>query len=86
MTETSPEKAAARLSSFVRSSLANPDLADDEDIFEKGEASSLFAMEIVLFIEEDLGVVLNDEDIERDNFSSIRSMTELLERKLRPMG
>ena len=82
-TSSSHEDGAARLRSFVRSSLRSPDLGDDDDIFEMGEASSLFAMEIVLFLEQELGVVMTDDDLERQNFSSIRALTQLLDGKLR---
>jgi len=80
---TSLEDAAARLRSFVTSSLRNPDLGDDDDIFEQGDASSLFAMELVLFFEQELGVPMTDDDLEQQNFSSIRSLTDLLDAKLR---
>jgi acyl carrier protein len=84
MGPVSLEEATHRLASFVRSSLGTPDLADEDDIFVKGDASSLFSMELVLFIEKELGVPLDDEDLEQTNFSSIMDLATLLESKLRP--
>jgi methoxymalonate biosynthesis acyl carrier protein len=82
VSRTSSEEAAARLGSFVRSSLRVSDLTDDDDIFEKGDASSLFAMELVLFIEQELGIPLTDDDLEREDLSSIGDWTRLLEERL----
>ena len=73
--------AKQQLREFVIGSLGKPNLADSDDIFEVGEATSLYSMELVLFIEEKLGIPLEDDDLERDNFSSIGAMAGLVERK-----
>lgn len=70
-----------RLRAFVLRSLRPARLTDYDDIFEVGGATSLFAMELVLFIEETLGLVLEDEDLERDNFSSIAALAAMVARK-----
>jgi methoxymalonate biosynthesis acyl carrier protein len=75
-----------RVRTFVTRSLRFPDIPDDADIFEVGGASSLFAVELVLFVEETLGRELDDEDLERRNFASIRAVNELLTRKLLASG
>ncbi|MCZ7672478.1 MAG: phosphopantetheine-binding protein [Chloroflexi bacterium] len=53
-------------------------LKDDEDIFSLGFVNSLFAMQIVLFIEEQLGITLANEDLQLDNFRTINAMTVLV--------
>ncbi len=63
-------------------SLRAPGLADKDDIFEVGGVNSLFAIELLTFVEEVFGITLEDEDLERKNFSSINAMTALVERKL----
>lgn len=82
MNRASYEEAASRLGSFVRNSLGAPNLTDEDDIFEKGDASSLFAMELVVFIEQELGVPIADEDLQREDLSSIGAWTRLLEERL----
>ena len=72
----------AQLGEFVRSSLGKPDLGDHDDIFEVGEATSLYSMELVLFIEEKLGVPLDDEDLVRENFATLDAMCKMIDRKL----
>lgn len=71
-----------RLASFIRQSLNKPELADGDNIYEVGGASSMFAMELVLYIEQQLGIELADSDLERENFDSIETMTALVERKV----
>jgi methoxymalonate biosynthesis acyl carrier protein len=63
-------------------SLGKPDLTDDDDIFEVGEATSLFSMELVLFIEEKLAVPLDDDDLVRENFATLDAMGQMINRKL----
>ena len=74
-------RAKNQLQEFVVRSLGKPDLAGGDDIFEVGEATSLYSMELVLFIEEKLGIPLDDDDLQRDNFSTIDAMASLIERK-----
>jgi len=71
----------AQLRKFLVRSLGNSRLADDDDIFEVGGATSLFAMELVMFIEERFRIPLDDADLERDNFRSISAMASLVDRK-----
>ena len=73
--------AADRLRGFVHQSLGNS-VGDDDDIFQVGGATSLFAMELVLFIEEGLGVALEDDDLKRENFSTLNAMMRLVDGKL----
>jgi acyl carrier protein len=73
--------AKTQLREFVVRSLGKPNLTESDDIFEVGEATSLYSMELVLFIEEKLGIPLDDDDLERDNFATIGAMAGLIERK-----
>ena len=57
------------------------DLKDDEDIFATGFVNSLFVMQLVLFVEKDLGVAVSDEDLEFDNFRSIDAIAAFVARK-----
>ncbi|MCL1593814.1 MAG: phosphopantetheine-binding protein [Actinomycetia bacterium] len=71
----------AQLREFVTRSLGTPNLAGDDDIFEVGGATSLFSVELVIFIEDSLGVPLADDDLERDNFATINAMAAMIDRK-----
>ncbi len=69
---------------FLGRSLGNSKLLDDDDIFKVGGATSLFAMELVLFIEKQFGIALEDDDLERANFATVDALTALVDRKLTP--
>ncbi|MFJ8582339.1 phosphopantetheine-binding protein [Micromonospora sp. NPDC093277] len=56
------------------------DLRDDDDIFETGLVNSLFAMQLVLFVEQEFAIELDNEDLERDNFRTVNAIAELVER------
>lgn len=64
----------------MRVALRRPELRDDDDIFEVGGASSLFAAELVVYVEEVLGLELDDDDLVRENFASIDALTRLVDR------
>ena len=74
--------ARAQLRDFVLNSLAKPHLSDRDDIFDVGEASSLYSLELVLFFEEKLRIPLDDDDLALTNFATIDAMGSLIERKL----
>ncbi|MEU8263742.1 phosphopantetheine-binding protein [Micromonospora sp. NPDC048999] len=56
------------------------DLRDDDDIFETGLVNSLFAMQLVLFVEQEFAIELDNGDLERDNFRTVNAIAELVER------
>jgi acyl carrier protein len=56
-------------------------LKDDDNIFELGFVDSSFAMQLVVFIEENFHITITDEDLEIANFSSIARMRALVDSK-----
>lgn len=57
-------------------------LGEDEDIFSLGFVNSLFAMQLVSFIEHGFGVTVENEDLDLDNFRTIEAISRLVERKV----
>lgn len=72
---------AERIHSFVQHALRDPDLPADRDIFESGAVSSLFAMELVTFLEGTFAITIETEDLELDNFRTVERMAGLVARK-----
>jgi len=64
---------------FVQSR-SNVNIDDDQDIFALGVVNSLFAMELVLFIENWLGAPIPNSELKLDNFRSVDAMAELADR------
>lgn len=56
-------------------------LSDDEDIFEGGIVNSLFAMQLVLFLEKQFDIHIQGSDLKRDNFRNINTIIRFLEEK-----
>ncbi|MEA2138960.1 MAG: methoxymalonate biosynthesis acyl carrier protein [Solirubrobacteraceae bacterium] len=52
----------------------------DVDLFADGGVSSLFAMELVVFVEQEFDVEVGGEDLVLDNFRTVRSMAALVAR------
>lgn len=73
----SPEAVALELRDFLRDSLRQ-DVQADDDIFATGMANSLFALELIVYIEERYGLQLEGEDLTRDNFRSAQAMSQLV--------
>jgi methoxymalonate biosynthesis acyl carrier protein len=71
----------SRIRSFLSHHFQNYDLQDDEDIFSLGFVNSLFAMQLVMFIEKEFNTSVEDEDLELDNFRSINALETLVSRK-----
>ncbi|HKQ72779.1 MAG TPA: acyl carrier protein [Blastocatellia bacterium] len=71
------EKIISFLSGFFRTDT----LKEDDDIFNLGLVNSLFAMQLVLFIETEFGIAIGDEDLEIENFNTVNALVKLIERK-----
>lgn len=72
-----------KIRNFMGEVFKNNEIDDDDDIFEKGFVNSLFAMQLVMFVEKEFGVVIENEDLDLKNFRSINSVTTLIQSKLR---
>jgi acyl carrier protein len=55
-------------------------VSDDEDFFALGTVNSLFAMELVLFIEDAFGTAIPDSELDLANFRTIGAITALVHR------
>ena len=72
-----------RLVRFLRSHLGDVELGRDVDFFAAGLVNSLFALQLVLFVESEFGVEVGDQDLELDNFRSIAALEDFIARKRR---
>ncbi|MFH1149124.1 MAG: acyl carrier protein [Actinomycetota bacterium] len=62
--------------------VANPaELADEDSLLEKGIVDSTGVLEVVGFIENDLGIEVDDDDLVPDNLDSIANIHRFVERK-----
>jgi acyl carrier protein len=55
---------------------------DMDSLLRGGAIDSMGVLEIVTFLESELGVVLHDDDVSTENFESIDAITGLVARRL----
>lgn len=72
------EKIKGFLSKFIKITEIN----DTDNIFEKGLVNSLFAMNLVNFIETEFDISIDNMELDLDNFKDINSIVALVEKKL----
>ncbi|CAM3015345.1 acyl carrier protein [Saccharomonospora xinjiangensis] len=77
--EQTTEAVAERISGFLeqRTKLT---WEPDTDLFDSGAVSSLFATELVVFLEETFDIEIVGRDLRLDNFRTVRVMTGLVRR------
>ena len=66
---------------FIEGRFPDIELGPEDDIFALGFVNSLFAMQLVMFVEKEFGVAVEDEDLDLDNFRSVDAIARLIERK-----
>jgi acyl carrier protein len=66
---------------FVGRSINIPDIGDDDDLFESGLVNSLFAVQLMNFIEKTFAVEVEADDLDIKNFNSLSSATSFVLKK-----
>jgi acyl carrier protein len=65
---------------FIRDRYPQAEIQATDDIFGLGYVNSLFAMELVMFVEKTFSVTVPNEELRIDNFRSATTMSELVDR------
>ena len=66
---------------FILSSVAIPQLGDDDDLFGSGIVNSLFAVQLMTFIEKTFAIEVGMDDLDIDNFKSLNAATAFVLKK-----
>lgn len=66
---------------FILSSIAIADLDDDDNLFESGIVNSLFAVQLMTFIEKTFAIEVDMDDLDIENFKSLKAATAFILRK-----
>jgi len=72
---------SVELRSFIARYYRADLLKEDDDIFAIGFVNSLFAMQLVLFMEKTFDIKIGSTDLDLNNFRSIRAMVQFIDRK-----
>jgi methoxymalonate biosynthesis acyl carrier protein len=54
------------------------DVASDQDLFKSGLVSSMFAMQLVVHLEESYDIAIVGPELKLDNFRTVQAMTGLV--------
>lgn len=68
---------------FVRGRYPQAQISESQDIFALGFVNSLFAMELVMFIEKTFGITIPNDELKIENFRTADSMADLVGRQSR---
>ena len=66
---------------FLLGSINIPDLSDDDNLFEMGIVNSLFAVQLMTFIEKTFGLEVEAGDLDIENFKSINASAGFVMKK-----
>lgn len=66
---------------FLLEYINDYDLQDDDDIFELGLVNSLFAMQVVLFVEQEFDLEIDGDDLDFSHFRTVNSIHKLVQSK-----
>ena len=67
---------------FLSKFLRTDDFGDDDDIFASGAINSLFAMQLILFLEKKFKIKVEKQDLNIEHFRSLNAITEFLDTKM----
>lgn len=66
---------------FILRSIAISGLDDDDNLFESGIVNSLFAVQLMTFIEKSFAIEVGVDDLDIENFKSLNATTAFVLKK-----
>ena len=66
---------------FILSSINITHLDDDDNLFESGIVNSLFAVQLMTFIEKTFAIEVGMDDLDIENFKSLNATTAFVVKK-----
>lgn len=64
--------------SFLQRYVGDREIGVDEKIFASGLVNSLYAMQLVLFLENEFKIAIENQDLDLKNFMSLNSIAEFV--------
>jgi acyl carrier protein len=81
MSKSQSDTISTAIRNFLLLHIRVTELTNNDDIFEQGLVNSLFAMQIVIFVESQFNLTVENDELDLKNFNSISSMTKFIETK-----
>ena len=73
-----------RIRGFISSAVNVPNLSDDDNLFESGIVNSLFAVQLMTFIEKTFAIEVGIDDLDIENFKSVNAAAAFVVTKTAP--
>ena len=64
---------------YVKKSISNSEIGIEDDLFESGAIHSLFAIQLILFIEKEFGIEIDDDDLDFEKIKTIKDIASLVD-------
>ncbi len=78
----STENVAAEIQGWLRDNVTGGrEISPDEPLIENGVLTSLQTVELVTFLEERFGIIVEDEEFDEENFGSVGAIAGLVANK-----
>lgn len=78
------ERAAVR--EFIAQHTGGAQIDDEEDMFASGLVNSLFAVQLVMWVERNFGTPIEGADLDFVNIRSVSAIASFVDRKRAPVG
>ena len=72
----------AKIREFLGRFIDESSVGDVDNIFETGLVNSLFALQLVSFIEQEFDISIENEELDIQHFKDINSIASLISKKL----
>jgi methoxymalonate biosynthesis acyl carrier protein len=70
-----------QLREFLAEASGIPDIDDNTELFSTGIVNSLFAIQLVMYIEKAFNIAIDMDDLDFNNFSSIAAISNFIDSK-----
>ncbi|MFE7558224.1 acyl carrier protein [Kitasatospora sp. NPDC057500] len=70
---------AKTVRTFIGEHVRDAELGDDHDIFATGSASSLFAVQLVMWVERTFAIMVEPADLDIENFRTVNHVVRFVE-------
>ncbi|MGB3463919.1 MAG: phosphopantetheine-binding protein [Cyclobacteriaceae bacterium] len=74
-----------KIRKFIESNLIifdeDIEIGDEDNIFKMGYVNSLFAMKLLKYVEKEFDIIVENDEVDINNFSSVENIVRLVDKK-----
>ncbi|WJV65568.1 phosphopantetheine-binding protein [Pectobacteriaceae bacterium CE70] len=72
----------SQLKDFLSQHIHDVDIQDDDNIFTQGWVNSIFALQLVNFVEKNFAITVQNQELDIENFNTINHLFRYISHKL----